>query len=492
MNPILHRKRAYPLLVLAAALCLASISQQAFAAGRSPQGPAAELLDQVIERLGGADRLSSVVRVRFQLLTQWQRMQFVERPYGDRPSYELHTDLRDYGISGWRNVRRFAAGAAWREITDLVRDSVAVRRSAGGPGGLASPGVTPAGSWAPLNIAYVDERDELFAIAPERLLLGLRAASDLEPEPDTVIGRVAHARLRGTVRGRPMTLMVRRTDGLPAMTRYLAAAPNDFGLAPWGEMEVEVWYSAWRRLPDGMVYPHQWDIRRVGRPYKRITVLAAEINPPAEPDSFLVPDSLRAAYLATARRPMHDLPLDSARLVDEHLAWFGTPGAPAGALRFGSEWILLEGGQAPLNAERATGWLERNAPGTRVSSVIVSVPAGGVSWLAGRGVRIHVAPGAVAGLAAVMRGHGRVASGVSPADQGAWLRVGDDSVRIEPVDLPDAPGSLLLYAPSRAWAYSPAASDPLVRGIIAERIRERGWSVTRLGSARSPEIPLEQ
>ena len=36
-----------------------------------------------------------------------------------------------------------------------------------------------AGAWTTLNVAYVDERRELFAFAPERALLGARSARDL-------------------------------------------------------------------------------------------------------------------------------------------------------------------------------------------------------------------------------------------------------------------------------------------------------------------------
>ena len=60
--------------------------------------------------------------------------------------------------------------------------------------------------------------------------------------------------------------------------RFRADAPNDFGLVEWGMMDVETWYSAWRKQPGGLVYPFQWDVRRVGRPYKRMTVVGASVQ----------------------------------------------------------------------------------------------------------------------------------------------------------------------------------------------------------------------
>jgi len=480
-------------MALAAALVASAAHPGLASAGPGDNGAGA-ILDSALVRMGGAERLRSVERVRFEMVTQWQRLTFDERPSADAPSYELHADLRDYSLGAWRNTRRFPVGANWREMTDVVRDSVAIRRMPGGPGGPASPGAAPAGAWAPLSIAYVDERDELFALAPERVLLAARAAADLRPGADTAVGGVAHARVTATVAGHPATLLVRRTDGWLAAVRLSAAQPNDFGLSPWGEMEVEVWYSGWRRLPDGIVYPFQWDVRRVGRPYKRMTVLAAAFNPPATPDSFAVSDSLRQAYLATARRPMHDLPLDSARLLGPRLAGFGTPGAPVGAVRMGQRWVLLETGQASLNARRASAWLDGAERDTEVGAAVITLPSspgGGAAWLAERTMPVYVAPGAERSAAAALRGNGVSNAGaLTVVREGRWLSVAGDSMWVEPLDLPDAPGAMLVYVPSLAWAYSGVAANPLYRDVLLSRIRQRGWPVTHIGSPAGLLVPL--
>src|SRR5690349_22993053 len=99
----------------------------------------AAVLDTAIARMGGADSLRAIQRARFEMLTQWQRTAFDARPYADQPSYEVHSELRDYTIDAWRNSRRFGFAANAMQIADVVRDSVAIRRSPGGPGGVASP-----------------------------------------------------------------------------------------------------------------------------------------------------------------------------------------------------------------------------------------------------------------------------------------------------------------------------------------------------------------
>jgi TPR repeat protein len=461
------------------------------AAQRPIVASATAVLDTAIERMGGTAVLRGVQRARFEMVTQWQRTAFDARPYADQPSYELHADLRDYALDAWRNTRRFSTGTAWREITDVVRDSVAIRRAPGGPGGMAAP-TAAAGAWAPLNIAYVDEKRELFALAPERLLLAARDARDLRALSDTAIAGAPHARVSATVAGFSTTILLRRSTGMLTAARFRTAEPNDFGLVPWGEMDVELWYSAWRTQPGGIVYPFQWDVRRVGQPYKRMTVLGAIFNPPSMPDSFVVTDSLRAAYRATAMRPMHDIPLDSARLVDGRFASFGAPGSPAGAVKLGRQWVMLGGGQAPLSAERAAAWLERSAGGGPIAGALLSAPAtgnGGAAWLASHGVPLYATPATVPFVAAVLRGHGASLERIVTETNGRWLRVDGDSLWLEPMDLPDAPGALVAYVPSLEWVYTGSA-NPLHVDLVLSHARALGWHVTHVGSPRAVTTPL--
>src|SRR5260221_12804918 len=84
-----------------------------------------------------------------------------------------------------------------------------------------------------------------------------------------------------------------------------------------------------------------------------MTILSAVWNPPATPDSFAVSDSLRLAHVANSRRAMHDVSYDSTALLQERFVTFNAAGAPAGAVKIGNAWLLLEAGQAPLSAQRA-------------------------------------------------------------------------------------------------------------------------------------------
>ena len=459
---------------------------------RHRSAPAAiAALDTAIARMGGKETLARIERVRFEMMTLWQRMTFENRPTDVIGTYELHSDLRNYTLGGWRNTRRFVGGPMLQEGTDIVIENVAIRRLPPRPDGTASP-------WTPLSIAYVDERREIFTFAPERLLLSARAASDLRALADTTIAGAPHARVSATVNGFPTTILVRRSDGLLAMARYRAAQPNDLGLAPWGDMDVEMWYSRWSKYPlpgtTGVAYPTQWDVKRVGRLYKRLVVLAANFDPAAPADSFAVSDSLRVAFAAgAANRPMWDLPMDSAKVVESHFAQFGRPGLSQAAVKLGSKWLMLEGTAVPKRNETDLAWLEATDATPTLAGLLVTVPntgRGGAAWFVERKLPVYVAPGAATSMSATLANwnQSRTASTVIAKPQ--WIRVGGDSLWVEAIDYPDLAGSLVAYVPTLKWVYSGAAASPLNVDVLIARIRERGWAVDRLGSARALVQPM--
>lgn len=474
---------------LAVALFVLGVSA-AFEPYLPPRGlTPAEILDTAMVRMGGEATLRRIDRVRFEMLTLWHRITFDERPNVSGIGYEVHSDLRNYSLDAWRNTRKFLNGSgAPPQVIDVVRDSAAIRQ-------LTLPNGTQA-PWAPLNIAYVDERREVFAFAPERLLLAARGASDLRVLDDTTIAGRPHRRLAATIDGFPVTIFFGRHDGFLAMARYHAAHINDFGLAPWGDMEVEVWYSNWTKhvLPGtaGVSYPAQWDVRRIGRPYKRVTILSANFDATAPSDSFAITDSLRAAYVATARRPMWEVAMDSARIIDSRFAMLGRPGQTQAAVKLGRQWLFLEGAIAPQQNETDAGWLLRAVPGSSLGGAIVTVVnsgRGGAAWLAGRRLPIYVSPGGEAAQRATLANWKQSPSIMTVVARGRWLAMDGDSLWVEPIDYPDAPGALIAWLPSARWVYSGMAASPLNFDLMMARARERGWTVERYGSLRGVAIP---
>jgi len=449
------------------------------------QTDATAVLDRAIERMGGAAALRSIGSIRMDILTQWSRTVLTDHPFADAPSYERNADLRDYRTRAWRNTRSFIPSSG---TVDIVNDTVGARTGVGA-GGVVST--------TPLNRAYVDERRELFAFAPERLVLLAREATDLRALADTTIAGQSHTRLRATVEGFDATLFLRRSDGLPAMVRFVADEINDFGLAPWGEMEVEFWYSAWVRVAPGVLLPRQRDVRRVGRPYKRMTVLALTVNAAAPPDSFAIADTTVRAFLANEQRPMWDVPLDSVKVVAEHFASFPPILGADGAVRVGGRWVLLETGQTPAAARLAAAWVRAHAgdaspatTGPAAAIVLRHTPGnGGLKWFADERIPIYVPSGA-APVARRILGESRIARAtVVRGDR--WVRIGTDSLLLTTVSAPDLPEVMAIHSPTHRWVYSPIFILPAYQAeqdALIARLRGAGLNVEWVGSSRGLRI----
>jgi hypothetical protein len=309
---------------------------------------------------------------------------------------------------------------------------------------------------------------------------------------------LAHARVSATIAGFPTTIFFRRSDGFLAMARYRAGQPNDFGLAGWGDMEVEMWYSRWAKYPvpgtPGIAFPTEWDVRRVGKMYKRLTLMAVNFDAVAPADSFAISDSLRAAFaVGASAKPMWELPMDSAKIVEPRLAKFGNPGQSQQAVKMGNTWLMLEGTSVPQRNETDMQWLKQADPGSSVAGLLITSPnsgRGGAAWFAQKKLPVYVAPGSSAAMSATMKNWKQSPSALTVLTKPQWIRVGGDSLWVESMDFPDAPGAAIAYVPSMRWVYAAMAASPLAFDMIVARIRERGWNVDRIGSQRTLTQPI--
>jgi len=459
--------------VLAGMVAILAFATESAAQAAPPQTEptAATLVARAIDLMGG-QTLRDVERVRLDMMTQWQRTGYRDVPWTDRPSFEPHVDVRDYTIPAWRNTRDFGV----RTITNVVRDSVATTDLGEGP--------------QPLSVAYVDERDELFTYTPDRLLLLLDEASDLASAADTVIGGEQHVLVRATgpIVG-PLSVAFHAGTGLPTVLTFQSAHPNDFGLVPFGTMRVDVWYSNWRTFGDISI-PTQWDVLRAGAPYKRMTVWSASFDPEFAADSFAVSPHLRTAYLES-RGPMHDRAIDSITAIEPGLTQVSGFGFPAGAVEIGGDWVLVEAGHAPLNLDRARRALAAHGVRSFGAALVAAARPGngGISSLVADGLPVYTSAAAEPFLLANLLGAGVAFEGVTTVRDPTWVELDGGRLRLEPIDLPDLPGSVVAYSPRHQWLYAPDAVTPLDLRIVLDHAETRGWTVTYLGSARGLVAP---
>lgn len=436
------------------------------------------LMTRAMERSGGDSALRAIHTARLEYVTSWMRTTFSDVPSDAVLSVEMNVDWRDYDRQIWRYERNVGPGVPL--IRDIVRDSVAIFDLGRG--------------WQPLSGAYVHERRELFLTSAERLLVtafDAARAGALRLGEDTTIAGARHARLVGTLDGFPATLFLRRSDAQLTGFRFRAAQPWDFGLAAWGEMDVELWYSNWR-VTGGLLLPFEVATNRVGVPYKRLTITRAQYNVPVPDDSVAVSDSLRRRYMAEQHRAMFDLPVDSLRTSPEGFTTFGASGAPLGAVRQRGGWLMYGGGVAPMITDRAVARLRTGGPiVTAVIGTMSIIGAGGAPALATGGIPLIAAADARPFLTVMFRQQGVPLRGITWVSQPGWQVLAGDSLWFEPVDLPDAEGGLLVWDPSRRWLYAGDNAGPAQLRTALGVAASRRWSVDRV-LVRGAPMPIAE
>lgn len=83
-------------------------------------------------------------------------------------------------------------------------------------------------------------------------------------------------------------------------------------------------------------------------------------------------------------------------------------------------------------------------------------------------------------LTAMFAHQGVPLRGITWISRGDWHVVAGDSLWIEPVDLPDTEGSLLVWDPQLRWIYAGDAPGPAqIRAALALGA-ERGWAADRM------------
>jgi hypothetical protein len=185
--------------------------------------------------------------------------------------------------------------------------------------------------------------------------------------------------------------------------------------------------------------------------------------------------------------------MDSAKLVEPRLARFGNPGQSQNAVKLGSAWLMLEGASVPERNDTDVQWLKSADPGASVGGLMITVPntgRGGATWFIAKKLPVYVAPGSASAMRVTMANWKQPATASTVIATPRWIRIGGDSLWVESIDYPDAPGSLIAYVPSMRWVYSGMAAAPMAFDLLVQRIRDRGWAVDRVGTLRSMTQPL--
>lgn len=154
--------------------------------------------------------------------------------------------------------------------------------------------------------------------------------------------------------------------------------------------------------------------------------------------------------------------------------------------------MLVGTGADSMQAARALARLSR-AGRTVVATLLFSTSPtvlGGSRVLADAGVRF-VIPSATLGAARFILGDREAkARPFRIVSSGQWMTIAGDSVWTEELDVPDAPGAVLVYVPRLQWAYlGPLGRGwPLRQGLSV--MDARGFTPRTIGTPQSLARPV--
>jgi len=347
----------------------------------APRPAPATLLGQAIAAQGGA-ALETGGPITIDVIGHQAALEQSERPEGPwMLIYQQRKETRDAvrGQLAKSQQWRFWGAAAWTPLgTTIISDSVAARRSGE--------------RWAPGRPQDITAAQETLELAPERLLLTARSASDLRSLADRRLQGVLNRGVAFTWRGHPMQLFINANTSLPTLLDY--ERDDTFGV--WGDVHERRWYSFWSLEAGGLWYPRQVTTEWNGLPWSEETALDVKVNDPAAATAFSIPDDVRSAFAANAAKaaPPPVPRLDETRAIRLSDTVVVLPGSWYVTLVHQPDGVVVL--EAPISAQYTAdviAFAARTFPGARLKAVVTTSDAwphiGGVREYVARGVPVY-------------------------------------------------------------------------------------------------------
>ncbi len=275
---------------LAALACL-----QVHAGEAAPSRPATHhavdahaVLEAALSAMGGRDRLAGLHALALDLHTVSYRIDDSER--ADGPywlSIGTGTEWRDLDRDRYRRDMQ-TASAQWPLRVVTIDTGSAIAQGSPWRG---------AWYWSARKPALQDA----LALSPERMLLTAAAATDLRRLPDATLHAQPQQVLGFSWQGHAARLYLDTTMHLPSRLEVdddLAGSRNSVML---GDAGWRTDYLFYKRQPDGLVYPFQWNLSRDGTPIQTTVVTALRENAAAPAEGFDAPASAKLDLAAIAR-----------------------------------------------------------------------------------------------------------------------------------------------------------------------------------------------
>ena len=345
------------------------------------------LVAQSMQAMGGEGRLAAIHSLEYVAVGERAMVEQSERPTGpyfiDR--FRVH-EVRDFDRQRVRideSHEAYAADVWWLQQTEPLAQTTVVN-------GTASAVADGKGGYVYGGRGQVQETEEQFAFAPERLLFTARNAPDVRALSDKVLHGVRHHVLAFTWNGAPCTLAINAQTNLPWQITFTRPYPYQTFLNAWGDVTTSITYNAWALEPYGISYPREWTRERVGLPDMHLAIVQLHLNPAVDNAALTVPDQIARAHPKPTA--VDDVPLGFGGSATQHELAPGVTQVPGG---WNVEFVKQSDGVVVIEAPWSTSYSKRIFQAARalyglpVKAVITTSD----SWPHIAGVRQAVAEG---------------------------------------------------------------------------------------------------
>ena len=365
-------------LVLVCAMTSTSVGAQA----QKSAMPAAARIDQAIAAMGGEARLTSLKSLTLETIGHGWALEQSERPEGPWLSiYLQRSEIRDFaGRRLWsESQRRDWNFPKWSPASAVVVvDNVAARtngqRWAGG---------------APFDVAGWEETQ---ALAPERLLLTAKAATDLKALPDATMQRVQQNVIGFSWKGLKLKLFLNAWTHLPTALEIVRNDRTDI----WGDVLERRSYSFWTIEAGGLMFPRQTTTEWNNLPFQDETVTALTVDGSLDEAKFAIPEEAKAQFAQFAGRPsgMSSLTLDPSKATDLAPGITQFPsGFNVNVVAQPDGLVIIEATTGSKFSGQVIAEAQKRYPGKPIKAVVTTSDAwphvGGIREYAAKGIPIY-------------------------------------------------------------------------------------------------------
>ncbi len=367
--------------------CLLAAVAFSGARGDAASSPARSDISRSLAAMGGSAKLSALSGVEYTAVGTRMMVEQSERPTGPYfiDHLRLH-EIRDlaHGRTRIEQADEGYAGDKWwlqqgkpPTATTIVNADVAVA--------LTDGKYTFAGGF------LVQQNEEQFAFAPERVLLTTQAAADLHALPDRVLHGMRHHVLAFTWHGSPCLLFINASSNMPWAIRWTRPYPYQTFLNAWGDITTTLTYNSWTLEPYGISYPREWTFERVGLPDQQLSIVQLHLNPLLDDAALNVPADIYATHHGKLRK-VSAVPLGLGGAGPPHEIAPGILEYPGG---WNMAFVKQDDGVIVIEAPWSPGYTQRalDAAQKRYGVPIKAVITTSDSWPHIAGVRQAVARG---------------------------------------------------------------------------------------------------